>query len=158
MWCPPWLRAAQVHGKARKARDGETPGDYALRARDFALNKLLPVLASGELGPVRKRQSTLNTLADFIGLPRSVVRNKGGRIQLAYFVKNLLREEGRHIGQPYEPNRCAEKQGHPEALRRRPHVLHMGIQQEGPVQGHAGLLFLLCAFGIGTGKLFKGTG
>jgi carboxypeptidase C (cathepsin A) len=95
---PTMAAAAHVHGKARKARDGEDTVAYALRARDFALGEVLPVLATGEMGPERKRQQVLNALADFIGLPRAAVLKKGGRVDIAWFVKNLLRVEGKHLG------------------------------------------------------------
>ncbi|MFO7723931.1 MAG: hypothetical protein R6V45_00160, partial [Oceanipulchritudo sp.] len=95
---PSMAASALVHGKARNARDDEDPLAYAVRARDFVLKELLSVLAAGTLYPSRKRQQVLNRLADFIGLPRAVVRQKGGRIDIRYFAKNLLREEGRHIG------------------------------------------------------------
>ena len=61
--------AALSHGKARKAKDGEDHLGYAKRAREFAVNELLPVLALGELVSVQKLQRALNTAADFIGLP-----------------------------------------------------------------------------------------
>ena len=95
---PSMAAAALVHGKARKAKEGEDPVRYALRARDFAINELLPVLTAGELAAERKRQQVYNTLADFIGLPQPVVRKKAGRLDIVYFVKNLLREEGKHLG------------------------------------------------------------
>jgi carboxypeptidase C (cathepsin A) len=95
---PTMAVAALSHGKARKARAGEHPMDYALRARQFALSSLLPVLAVGELAGDHKRRQVFNAAADFIGLPRATVMKKGGRIDIAYFAKALLREDGRHLG------------------------------------------------------------
>ena len=95
---PTMAVAALSHGKARKAKKGEAPMEYGLRARDFAINQLLPVLAAGELMGAQKRQQALNAMADFIGLPRSTVQKKGGRVEIVYFVKNLLREQGKHLG------------------------------------------------------------
>ena len=101
----PWLdsfptmaAAAHSHGLAKKTEEGEDVLAYACRARDFALDQLLPVLTAGELVDSVKRQRVLNTAADFIGLPRATLRQKGGRIDIAYFVKNLLRENGQHLG------------------------------------------------------------
>ncbi len=101
----PWLdvfptmaASALIHGKARRIREGEDPLAYGKRARDFAVNELLPVLATGEMVDEQKRHRVLNAAADFIGLPRKVVRSKAGRIDILYFAKNLLREQGRHLG------------------------------------------------------------
>lgn len=101
----PWLdvfptmaAAAMSHGVARKAKEGEGHLEYGNRARDFAVNELLPVLATGEMVSDQKRQRVLNTAADFIGLPRDVLKAKAGRIDLLFFAKNLLREQGRHLG------------------------------------------------------------
>ena len=95
---PTMAASAYSHGVARKVKEGESLVDYALRARDFAYSQLLPVLAVGELTPAAKRQQTFNAMADFIGLPRSTVQRKGGRIDIVYFVKNLLREQGKFLG------------------------------------------------------------
>jgi len=95
---PTMAAAALSHGKARKAKDGEDHLEYAHRAREFALSELMPVLATGELVGEQKRQRILNTAADFIGLPRSTMQKKGGRIDIVYFVKNLLREQAKHLG------------------------------------------------------------
>jgi len=95
---PTMAAAALSHGKARKAEPGEDHMHYALRAREFAINEMLPVLATGEMIPAARRQRVLNTAADFIGLPRSVVRKKAGRIDIVYFVKNLLRDQSKHLG------------------------------------------------------------
>ncbi len=95
---PTMAAAALVHGKARKARKGESPMEYALRAREFAISRLMPILASGILVSPAKRSQVLNMAADFIGLPREVVRRKGGRIGIDWFVKNLLRDQGTHLG------------------------------------------------------------
>ncbi|HSH09538.1 MAG TPA: hypothetical protein VK995_04075, partial [Oceanipulchritudo sp.] len=95
---PTMAAAALVHGRARKARSGEDMVDYAMRAREFAFSQLLPVLAIGELAGQQKRAQVFNAMADFIGLPRATVNKKGGRIDIGYFVKNLLRDQGKHLG------------------------------------------------------------
>jgi carboxypeptidase C (cathepsin A) len=95
---PSMAAAALSHGRARAASEGEDPLAYALRAREFAYGPLLTVLANGSLLDARKRVQVLRKLADFIGLPRETVERKGGRIDATFFVKNLLRDEGRHLG------------------------------------------------------------
>ncbi|MEX0330445.1 MAG: S10 family peptidase [Puniceicoccaceae bacterium] len=95
---PTMAAAALSHGVARKAKDGEDHLEYAHRARDFAYNQLMPVLAVGGMVGEQKRRQIFNTLADYIGLPRSTVQQKGGRIDIVYFVKNLLREQGKFLG------------------------------------------------------------
>ena len=90
--------AALAHGLARKAKADEAPLDYAQRARDFALKELMPLLTMGDLISAAQRQRTLHAAADYIGLPREIVVRKGGRIDLTYFAKNLLRDRGRHLG------------------------------------------------------------
>lgn len=101
MWLdtfPTMAGAAFVHGRARKRKKGESVGDYMRRAGDFAVRDLLPALAAGDMyGDVRKNR-VLNQAADFIGIPRETVRAKNGRVRIEYFVKNLLRDEGKHLG------------------------------------------------------------
>jgi carboxypeptidase C (cathepsin A) len=95
---PSMAAAALSHGRARAASEGEDPEAYALRAREFAYGPLLSVLANGNLLDAGKRLQVLRKLADFIGLPRETVERKGGRIDASFFVKNLLRDQGRHLG------------------------------------------------------------
>jgi len=95
---PTMAAAALRHGVARKAGKGETPLQYAHRAREFAYTRLMPALATGELSSAQSRRQNFNTLADFIGLPRETLRKKAGRIDIIYFVKNLLREQGKTLG------------------------------------------------------------
>lgn len=101
----PWLDTfptmaaiALSHGKARNNNKNEDSLGYALRARDFAISRLLPVLTTGEMVDADTRSSVLEEAADYIGLPRETVKRKGGRIDIVYFVKNLLRDERKHLG------------------------------------------------------------
>ena len=95
---PVMAAAAKLHKKSRKTDDKETLENYMKRAERFAVTQLLPILAAGDLyGETRKKQ-ILNQAADYIGLSRKIVQAKNGRIEIDYFVKNLLREEGNHLG------------------------------------------------------------
>ena len=101
----PWLDTfptmaaiALSHGKARKSEKNEDHLAYALRARQFAVCHLLPVLATGEMVDPDTRTAVFDEAADYIGLPRDTVNRKCGRIDIVYFVKNLLREDRKHLG------------------------------------------------------------
>ncbi|MBU0927428.1 MAG: peptidase S10 [Spirochaetes bacterium] len=101
MWLdsfPTMAGAAAFHGRARKQKPGEDRRAYAARAAAFAVGELLPVLAAGDLVGAEKRLRVLDAAADFIGLPRAVVRAKSGRVGIDYFVKNLLRDKGLFLG------------------------------------------------------------
>jgi carboxypeptidase C (cathepsin A) len=115
---PTMAAAAGIHGKSRKKtksrkkengrvnEQGEMqdPGGanellaYMKLAGTFAVEQLLPVLAAGDLLGDERRRQVLNQAADFIGLPRPVVAAKNGRVEIDYFVKNLLRDEGKLLG------------------------------------------------------------
>ncbi|NLJ45626.1 MAG: peptidase S10 [Treponema sp.] len=95
---PTMAGAAFFHGRARKIKPGESRQEYARRASEFAVTELLPVLASGGLVGEARRARVLDTAADFIGLPRDIVRSKGGRVSIEYFSKNLLRDRGLVLG------------------------------------------------------------
>lgn len=101
MWLdsfPTMAGAAAYHGRARKLKEGEDQRAYMARAAEFALTELLPVLAGGDMVGADKKNRVLDAAADFIGLPRNVLRVKNGRVSIDYFVKNLLRDQGRHLG------------------------------------------------------------
>lgn len=101
MWVdsfPTMAAAAAWHGRARKLKEGEDFRAYADRAGRFAVEELLPVLAAGDLLGEARLGRTLDAAADFIGLPRAVVRAKAGRVSIDYFVKNLLRDSGAVLG------------------------------------------------------------
>lgn len=101
MWLdsfPTMAAAAAWHGRARKLAKGEDHAAYAERAGLFAVSELLPVLAAGDLVGQKKRDTTLDAAADWIGIPRPVMRAKNGRVAIDWFVKNLLRDKGLFLG------------------------------------------------------------
>lgn len=101
MWIdsfPSMAAAAWVHGKSRKKRAGEELDAFRLRAAEFAVKELLPVLAAGDMYGSERKTRVLNLAADFLGLPRQLVQGKNGRVGIEYFVKNLLRQEGKQLG------------------------------------------------------------
>ena len=95
---PVMAAAAKLHKKSRKTDDNETLESYMKKAEQFAVKQLLPILAAGDLYGEAKKNQILNQAADYIGLPRKVMQAKNGRIEIDYFAKNLLRDEGKHLG------------------------------------------------------------
>ena len=101
MWLdafPSLAAAAFFHRKSRCHTEHDTLTTYRNRAAEFAVTKLLPVLAAGDLYGKEQSETVLEEAAGFIGLPPETVKAKYGRITIEYFVKNLLRIEGRHLG------------------------------------------------------------
>ena len=101
----PWLDtfptmagAAFFHDRARGRKLGESRPEYVRRAAKFAVRELLPVLAGGDMVGETRRDRILAAAADFLGLPRDIVRNTGGRVAIEYFSKNLLRDRGLVLG------------------------------------------------------------
>ncbi|MFP4384558.1 MAG: S10 family peptidase [Spirochaetia bacterium] len=101
----PWLdsfpsmaAAAKVHGRTKKSSEPEDLKSFRVKAVDFAVKELLPVLAVGDLCGADRKIRVLNGAADFLGLPRQVVQAKNGRVGIDYFVKNLLRDQGLQLG------------------------------------------------------------
>jgi carboxypeptidase C (cathepsin A) len=95
---PSMSGAAYVHKKARRVKDGENLAEYMRRAGDFAIRELLPVLAAGDMYGRPAKERVLAMAADFLGLSKDVVIARNGRIPIDYFVKNLLRDRGKHLG------------------------------------------------------------
>ncbi len=89
---------AAYHGRARKQKPGEGIREYESRAAEFAVRELLPVLAAGDFVGKDRMDRALDAAADYIGLPRPVVRAKNGRVTIDYFAKNLLRDKGLVVG------------------------------------------------------------
>lgn len=95
---PTMAGAAAFHGLSRKIKKTESLEDLRSRAAEFAVNELMPVMASGELIPAVRRTRTLNAAADFLGFDRALVNRNNGRISIEFFVKNLLRSDRRLLG------------------------------------------------------------
>ncbi|MBP7095717.1 MAG: peptidase S10 [Spirochaetia bacterium] len=101
MWVdafPTMAGAAAFHGRARKLKTDEDHRAYMERAADFAVDELLSVLAAGDRVGAARRDKVLDAAADWIGLPRATMRAKYGRVTIDWFTRNLLRDEGKHLG------------------------------------------------------------
>jgi carboxypeptidase C (cathepsin A) len=95
---PSMAAAAKVHGRTRKSTGEEDLTSFRNKAADFAMKELLPVLAAGDFYGVERKNKVLNKTADFLGLPRGTLQAKAGRVEIDYFVKNLLRDKGLQLG------------------------------------------------------------
>lgn len=95
---PSMALAARIHGKIRGRFASMKPAQLATTAESFALDELVPVLLHGDRVPPARRDRTLNTLADLVGLKPDLVHRSGGRIKVQHFVRELLRDEGRVCG------------------------------------------------------------
>lgn len=95
---PSMAAAAHYHGKARRVHSDESGIAFAERAAAFALKELLPALAAGDIYSAPRRKRIFDRAADFAGLDRDTLNSRYGRIDPRYFVKNLLREEKKHLG------------------------------------------------------------
>lgn len=115
MWLdsfPTMAAAARYHGRARKAKAGEDHRAYAVRAGKFAVKELLPALAAGDLFGRDAKNRALDAAADWIGIPRPVMRAKNGRVSIDWFSKNLLRDKGLFLGL-YDAS-CTVKDPYPD--------------------------------------------
>ena len=95
---PGLAAAAHCHGRARRTLPDESGRAFADRAAAFALRELLPALAAGDIYPAAQRKRVFDRAADFVGLDKKVLNSRCGRIDARYFVKNLLRDQKKHLG------------------------------------------------------------
>ncbi len=95
----PSLAAAAVQHD-RSKWSGE-PGDWSvhlLAAETFARKTFLPFLAMGGMVSREERQAVYEQIAQFVGLPVSIVERQAGRIDLEVFSRELLRDRARIVG------------------------------------------------------------
>ncbi len=95
---PVMAAGAKLHGCSRNTDEDESLEVFMERAERFAVKELLPILAAGDMYGEAGKRRVLNRAADFIGLPRRIVSSKNGRVDIEYYVKNLLRSQGKHLG------------------------------------------------------------
>jgi len=95
---PSLAAAAAHHGRAQWA--GE-PGDlqaHTAAAEQFARKTLIPLLAMGDTLTPDERQTVYQQLADLLGLPLTLIERQGGRIDIDFFARELLRDQQRIVG------------------------------------------------------------
>lgn len=92
---PSMAATAVHHGRVSTA---DSPETYATKAETFARQRLIPFLALGNLASEEERQQVYGELADWVGLPRSVVQRHRGRLDIGLFARELLRDQERILG------------------------------------------------------------
>jgi carboxypeptidase C (cathepsin A) len=95
---PSYAATARVHGKS--GGDAQPTRAAVRDVERFALERMLPALATGETGAVSA------ALAAYIGLPEARVAELDARIPLDVFARELLGGEGRIIS-PYDGSLAA---------------------------------------------------
>lgn len=77
------------------------PGDWGTQlsaAEAFARKTFLPFLAMGGAVSAQERQAVYEQIAEFVGLPLSIVERQAGRIDIEVFSRELLRDRARIVG------------------------------------------------------------
>jgi carboxypeptidase C (cathepsin A) len=95
---PTMALAAAHHGRSR-AFAPETPLEDVLReAEEFATGELASFLVRGAAFDPGERDRVLARQADLVGLPPDLVTRAEGRIGIALFARELLRDQRRVLG------------------------------------------------------------
>ncbi|MEB3232609.1 MAG: hypothetical protein VKJ64_16490, partial [Leptolyngbyaceae bacterium] len=95
---PSFAAAAAHHGRAEWAGAVGDLAAHQAAAETFAYRTLLPFLAMGHGVSAAERQTIYQTLARLIGLSVEQVERHGGRIGMATFARELLRQERQVVG------------------------------------------------------------
>jgi len=93
---PSMAGAAFHHDRAHS--NGNNLQAHLTATESFARKTYLPLLALGDALPSDERQSAYQQLANLIGLPALLIEQKGGRIGIDVFARELLREQQRIVG------------------------------------------------------------
>ena len=95
---PTMALTAVHHGRSRAFGVGATPDEVRAAAEAFATGEFATLLARGASMPAADRERILARLADLIGLSAELVMRAEGRITLATFTRELLRDERKVVG------------------------------------------------------------
>jgi len=95
---PTMAAAAVFHGRSRAFAADAPAEDVRLEAERFATGDLASFLASGASMASAERERTLGRLADLVGLPIDLVTRAEGRVSVATFTRELLRDERKVLG------------------------------------------------------------
>lgn len=93
----PSMAGAAAHHD-RVSLVGDTLQSHLTAAEQFARKTLIPLLAMGAALPDAEQQQAYQQLADFIGLPVSLIERNNGRIGIEVFARELLREQNQIVG------------------------------------------------------------
>lgn len=91
---PSFAAAAAHHGLTQP----ESLETCLQNAETFARRTYLPLLALGDAATEEERQAAYQQMAHMVGLPVELVQRQGGRIDLAVFARELLRDQQRVVG------------------------------------------------------------
>jgi carboxypeptidase C (cathepsin A) len=95
---PTMAAAAAFHGRSRAFGPDTSADEVRGSAERFATGDFVSLLTRGAAMPGEERQRILARLADLIGLPVEAVARAEGRIPLATFTRELLRDQRRVLG------------------------------------------------------------
>ncbi len=95
---PTMAIAAMHHQRSRAFGAGTPPEDALQEAERFATGEYATLLTRGAAMPAVERERILGRLADLIGLPVDMVARAEGRITIATFARELLRDERKVLG------------------------------------------------------------
>jgi carboxypeptidase C (cathepsin A) len=95
---PTMAIAAVHHRRSRAFASGTPPEDVLQEAERFATGDYATLLTRGASMPAVDRGRILGRLADLIGLPADMVARAEGRITIAMFTRELLRDERKVLG------------------------------------------------------------
>jgi carboxypeptidase C (cathepsin A) len=95
----PTMALAALHHRRSRAFAAGTPFEEALReAETFASGAYATLLTRGAAAPAAERDHVLGRLAELVGLPAEIVARAEGRVSIATFARELLRNERRVLG------------------------------------------------------------
>jgi carboxypeptidase C (cathepsin A) len=95
---PTMALTAVRHGRSRAFGAGTAAADVGAEAESFATGEYATLLARGASMPAPDRERILARLADLVGLAPDVVSRAEGRITIATFSRELLRDERKVLG------------------------------------------------------------
>jgi carboxypeptidase C (cathepsin A) len=95
---PTMALAAAHHGRSRVFPRDTPPGEVRGEAEAFATTELAPFLVRGASLDGGERERVLTRLSDLVGLRTDFVTRAEGRISIATFARELLRDERKVLG------------------------------------------------------------
>lgn len=95
---PSMAAAAVHHGRSRAFSKSARLDEVLSEAERFATSRLAPLLLAGDSTEPGEADATFDELARLLGLPEDLVRNRGGRVPINIFCRELLRDAARVCG------------------------------------------------------------
>ena len=95
---PTMAIAAVHHGRSRAFTAGTPPEEVLADAERFATGDYAAFLTRGASMATSERDRILGRLADLVGLPAEMVSRAEGRVTVAVFTRELLRDQRKVLG------------------------------------------------------------